>query len=258
MPTYNNAAFLPAALESVLRQSFGDWELLVINDASSDNTDDILEIFKNKDRRIFVWNNQANRGLTRNLNFALGKAKGQYIARLDSDDIWSDNRKLQKQADFLNHNPGCCLVGSWAEAFGADNKKSFAIKYPTADREIRGQLLLRNCFVHSSILARKASLLAAGGYDLKWQYIEDYALWMKLGLSGSLANLPEIMVRYRLNNVGITRTKNSGQIRNVLSLIKQYGSSYPGYKMSVCKWYLQYALSFTGLMKGLDFLKHKI
>ena len=127
MSSYNNAVYLPDALESALGQSFNDWELLVVNDNSSDGTKDILETYKNKDSRIIIWTNQTNQGLTKNLNTALDKAQGEYIARLDSDDIWSDKQKLEKQVDFLNKNPNCCLVGTWAQAFGGKGKKLFTI-----------------------------------------------------------------------------------------------------------------------------------
>lgn len=254
MSTYNNAAFLPGAFESVLGQSFAAWELLVINDNSSDSTKDILETFKNRDGRIIIWSNQANQGLTKNLNSGLSRATGDYIARIDSDDVWSDPHKLQKQVDFLNENPSYGLVGSWAEAFASGNKKSFTLRYPTVDNKIREELLLHNCFVHSSILARKANILAVGGYDLNWQYIEDYALWMKLGLGAKFANLPEIMVRYRVSSHGITGTKNKEQIRNALSLIKRYKRNYPRFYAGFFKWSLQYVLSFIGLTKVTIFL----
>ena len=104
-------------------------------------------------------------------------------------------------------------------------------------------------------MARKANILAAGGYDLNHQFVEDYSLWLKLGLKAKLANLPEIMVSYRVNSYGITRTKNREQIRNVLRLIKEYKGDYPRFHTALLKWYLQYALSFLGLTKGATFLK---
>lgn len=256
--TYNDAAFLGEAVESVLGQSFDDFELLVVDDASTDNTKNILENYRLKDSRVVFWSNQTNLGLTKNLNAALAGAKGEYIARLDSDDLWSDKAKLQKQADFLNKNPDYCLVGTWAGVFGADNAKLYDLKYPATDLDIRKQLLRHNCFVHSGILARKANILAAGGYDTNRQYIEDYALWMKLGLSARLANLPEIMVRYRVNKSGVTQTKNKEQIKAALSLIKEYKGVYPQYTGALFKWSLQYILSFVGLtITGLTRLRQK-
>jgi glycosyltransferase involved in cell wall biosynthesis len=243
MSTYNDAKFLPQSVESVLGQSFGDFEFLIVDDASPDNTKSILERYGQKDSRIIHWTNQTNLGLTKNLNTAIQKARGEYIARLDSDDAWSDANKLKKQIDFLEQNRDYCLVGSWAEAFSDDTKKRFTIRYPASDSQIRGQLLWHNCFVHSSIMARKQNILTAGGYDLNQQYIEDYALWLRLGLESKFANLPEIMVRYRINSVGITRKKNQEQIRNILPLIKSYKGKYKQYGAAVIKWHLQYLLS---------------
>jgi glycosyltransferase involved in cell wall biosynthesis len=240
MSTYNDARFLPQALDSALGQSFGDFELLVVNDNSSDQTDAVLRAYQKKDARIIFWTNPVNLGLTENLNAGLKRASGEYIARLDSDDFWTNKNKLQKQVEFLDRNPDCCLVGTWAEVYGSGNKKLYDLKYPAEDLKIRRQLLRHNCFVHSSVLIRKANILAAGSYDPNWQYIEDYALWLKLGLKAKFANIPEIMVRYRVNYFGVTRTKNKQQIRAVLSLIKEYKSEYPQYTRALFKWTLQY------------------
>ncbi len=255
MSTYNDAEFLPEAMQSVLGQSFNDFEFLIVDDNSSDTTKNILADYQVKDPRIIFWSNPVNQGLTKNLNAALAKARGEFMARLDSDDAWLDKNKLKKQLDFLDKNPNYCLVGCWAEVCGPKNKKLYDLKYPAGDGEIREQLLVRNCFVHSGILARTNAVKEAGVYGAGRQYIEDYALWLELGKRYKFGNIPEIMVSYRVNDLGITRTKNKEQIKAVLSLIKEYRNAYPNYALALLKWSLQYALSFVGLTGRVNVLK---
>jgi len=120
--TYNDAALLPKAIDSVLAQSFGDFELLVFNDASTDNTELILKDYQKKDSRIIITGNKITLGLTANLNAGIHQAMGEYIARIDSDDEWIGTNKLQKQLDFLEANPKVGLVGTWAEFTAMDGK----------------------------------------------------------------------------------------------------------------------------------------
>jgi glycosyltransferase involved in cell wall biosynthesis len=237
--TYNDAALLPKAIDSVLAQSFGDFELLVFNDASTDNTELILKDYQKKDSRIIITGNKITLGLTANLNAGIHQAMGEYIARIDSDDEWIGTNKLQKQLDFLEANPKVGLVGTWAEFTAMDGKKLYDFKPPTEDARIRKQLLLRNCFVHSSIMARRSLVIQAGSYSPIEQYVEDYGLWLRLGRVSGLANLPQIMVRYRVNPSGITRTKNLAQAKAALSLIKRQKNNYPGFLKAWVKWIVQ-------------------
>jgi glycosyltransferase involved in cell wall biosynthesis len=237
--TYNDAVLLPKALDSVLAQSFSDFELLVFNDASTDATAQILADYQKKDARVIPTTNKTRLGLTANLNAGLQAGVGRYVARLDSDDEWVDSKKLQKQLDFLEQNPKFGLVGTWAEFVGMDNKKLYDFKPPLIDAKIRKQLLLRNCFVHSSIMAQRQLLLQAGGYSPIEQYVEDYGLWLRVGHVSNLANLPEIMVRYRVNPLGITRTKNLAQAKAAFALIKTQKNNYPGFFQAAIKWTLK-------------------
>ena len=255
MSTYNDARFLPEALNSVLSQSFADWELLVINDASSDTTEEILRDYHSRDARINFSTNLSQKGLITNLNFALAKAQGEFVARLDSDDIWIDENKLKKQISFLNENPDYCLVGTWAEVVDESSKKLYNFTPPDKDREIRKEILWHNCFVHSSIMARRKNILDAGGYNPEQKYTEDYALWLKMGVSSKFANLPEILVRYRVKAAGITQTKNLTQISAVLTLVKAYQTRYPGYFKAKIKWWLQRL--FTAIVGPKNLVKFK-
>src|SRR3989344_5225501 len=151
MPVYNNDIFLLQAIESVLGQSFDDFELIIINDGSKDNSSAIIKDFQNKDKRIVFIENKENRGLIYCLNLGLEKAKGELIARLDSDDWWLNRDKLKKQIDFLENNPDYCLVGSFAEVFNKDDLKVYNLVYPVKNSSIRKKILLKNCFALSTV-----------------------------------------------------------------------------------------------------------
>lgn len=239
LPVFNGGRDLPAAVQSIFDQSFTDWELVFVNDGSTDNTAGTIREFLNRDSRATLLEHQKNLGLVISLNEAVAAAQGELLARLDADDLWVDRDKLKEQVLFLDQHPDCNLLGTWAKITGESGKKLYDFCPPAADGQIRKEFLLHNCFVHSSILARKKTLLLAGGYRAEDLHVEDYALWLRLGRLGTLANLPKIMVEHRVNESGITQTKNRFQIRAILGLIKQFRADYPNYFWAVLKWRFQ-------------------
>jgi glycosyltransferase involved in cell wall biosynthesis len=255
MPTYNNEAFLKQAIGSVFLQSFQDWELIIIDDGCTDGTKEIVSGFLTGDNKVVYVKHEQQMGLVFSLNQAVALAKGEYLARLDGDDAWISKTKLEKQVEFLNGNSDYGLIGTWAEVCSVAGKKLYNFKPAVLDLEIRRQILLRNCFIHSSILVRKDALKQAGGYKADKKYVEDYSLWLELGKKYKFGNIPEIMVSYRVNKSGVTQTKNKEQIKAALALIKEYKGAYPQYNRALFKWSLQYILSFVGLTWGVNFLK---
>lgn len=254
LPVHNGGNSLKQAIGSVLAQDFLDWELIVINDGSSDNSWEVVQGFQ-KDPRIKLLNHFKNLGLIQSLNDGLQVASGEYLARIDSDDLWTDSSKLSKQVDFLDSHPEVGLLGSWARCVDQKGKKLFQIKPPEKDGDVRKQILLHNCFVHSSILARIKLLRNFGGYSANDSHIEDYSLWLQLGKVARFWNLPEIMVNYRLNLTGITQTKNLQQIRAVLRLIRQYRHNYPNFFRAWLKWTAQLIITEIFGVKALTYLK---
>lgn len=206
LPSYNSAPYLKEALESVFRQSYGDFELIVINDGSTDNTADILKGFS--DSRLRLISNTANLGIVESLNEGLKIAKGDYIARFDADDLMLPER-LKEQGEFLDKHPEIIVVGSWAETIDHSGQPLGNYDYPPLDdRAIRRRLLKHNPFIHSSTMLRREPLLSCGGYRKAFQHIEDYELWTRLLRLGAGANIPERLIKYRLNQGGITKRKN--------------------------------------------------
>ncbi len=255
MPVYNNDLFLSKAIESVLAQSFSDFELVIINDGSTDNSSKIIKDYKNNDSRIVSIENVENRGLIYSLNTGIKKAQGNFIARLDSDDWWLDVDKLKKQVNYLENNVECGLVGSFAKVFDQKEIELYNLKYPTTDAEIRKEILIKNCFIHSSVLFRKSLAIVNGLYLEKEKYVEDYGLWMRIGEKNKFANIPEYSVGYLLNEQGETQKNNLRLIKANLKLIKKYKIFYPNYFLGFLKWVFKYVLVYFGGLKIINKMK---
>jgi glycosyltransferase involved in cell wall biosynthesis len=191
---YNQEKYLAAALESVFKQGFKDFEALVVDDCSTDKSFSILKGFK--DKRLKVFKNKKRQGLTKNLNFLLSKARGEYIARMDGDDICLKNRFF-KQVKFLNKNKDYVLVGSFAKMIDKDGNVVGEFKRPVKSELIRENILKDNMFIHSSVMFRKREILGLGGYNEKFAYAQDYELFLRVVLKYKTANLPFYLLKFR-------------------------------------------------------------
>lgn len=239
MPVYNGEAYLAAAVKSVLRQTFSDWELLIIDDGSTDKSQLIANNLAEGDSRIKTIFQKENKGLIYTLNHGLSAATGDFIARLDCDDEWSNSEKLSRQMNVLLEHPEVGLVGTWALMVDENGLPKRELRYPASDQQIRREILAHNCFVHSSIMARTGLLRECGSYNPAETYVEDYGLWMRIGLKARVCNIPENMVNYRINPVGVTRKRNKAQVAAAAKLITQFKNKYPNYRLARVKWALQ-------------------
>lgn len=211
MSVYNGEQFLKESLESILGQSFTDFEFIIIDDCSNDKTPEILKAYSFRDPRIKIISNKENLGLTKSLNEGAKEARGEYVARMDSGDT-SEKERFEKQVKFLNDNSDFIVVGAWAYFIDEDGARVGEMKTQTKDINIRKYLIRHNQFVHSSIMVRKNVLEKAGLYNEEWRYAQDYELYFRLLPLGKMANIPEYLVSYRLSPNSITRSKNKKQI----------------------------------------------
>jgi glycosyltransferase involved in cell wall biosynthesis len=245
LPTYNRCQFLPQAIESVLRQTFKNFELIIINDGSSDNTENVVKNIS--DPRIKYFKNNQNLGIQKTLNIGLARSRGKYIARIDDDVEWIDPDKLKKQVDFLEKNPEYVLVGTFG-IIEKNGKQKFW-KLPEEDEKIRKNILAKNCFIHFSVVFRKDIALEVGGYDKSelTQYAEDYDLWLRFGQKGKFANLPFFSVKFQVSEEQISTKKRMEQLKNTLLIAKKYKKYYPGYYKALIKHYMKIFLAYTHL-----------
>lgn len=226
LPTYNGEKYISKAIESVLSQSFSDWELIIINDASKDKTAELLEMFSKSDERVKIITNETNLRLPKSLNKALKIAEGQYIARIDDDDVWSDNKKLEKQVRFLGENPEYGLVGTKAKIVDTAGREIGESGTLNNYEKIKRNILSYNPFCHSSVLFRK-KILNGNLYDEKLEYSEDWDMWLRIGLVSKFANLDFFGVNY-LKRDGMSKNKTKKQqIYYHLRILLKYGFNYP-------------------------------
>lgn len=191
----NGGRDLPQALGTILNQSFTDFELIAINNGSTDSTRSYLDSIVDPRVRVF---HQADAGLASALNRAISLSRGCYIARQDHDDL-ADPSRIAKQVEFLDAHPNHGLVGTRAEIWIGDTPSGRSHDHPTEDRLLRFDLLLNNPFVHSSVMIRKSALDRVGSYttDPARQPPEDYELWSRISRHYRVANLAERLTVYR-------------------------------------------------------------
>jgi glycosyltransferase involved in cell wall biosynthesis len=195
MAVHDGAPWISQAVASVLAQSAGDLELIVIDDGSADATPDLLGAVR--DGRLRV-ERHARAGLTRSLNRGLGLARGPLVARLDADD-WALPERLERQRAFLASHPDVGLLGTAAREVDTTGRLLTTVTPPCDDAALRRALIRCNPFVHSSIVAHRTLVEGVGGYDERLPVAQDYDLWMRLSRLTRLANLAEpLVVRRRL------------------------------------------------------------
>ncbi len=205
--TRNRANLIPKALESAQNQSFSNWELLVLDDDSNDDTETIVGSFTTKNKRIKYYKNSPALGISGNRNRGLDLATGKYIAVLDSDDFWIDRDKLQKQYDFLEKNLNYVLIGSNIKIVDEKGNLIKETNFATEDKKIREKILKDNQIPHSSVLIRTELLNKVGGYDEKLSCVEDLDLFLRLGTSGKLKNLNEVTTAYTRHSGSISQKR---------------------------------------------------
>lgn len=194
MSTYNSEKFVAEAIKSIFSQNYKDFELIIVDDGSTDATRKILKGFKYE--KIKLTLEDENRGLTRRLNEALNMAEGEYIARMDSDDI-SMPERLGEQVRFLDNNPDVAVVGTFSYDIDESGKIISRKVLPYKPEDIKRELIRRNPILHSSIMARREAIEKAGGYDEKFKYAQDYDLWLKISQFSKLANIPKFLIKRR-------------------------------------------------------------
>jgi glycosyltransferase involved in cell wall biosynthesis len=211
LPVYNAGPPLDAALESVIRQNFSDYEILVIDDCS---TDDSLQRIRRHEARsplIRVIAHPTNCGLAATLNEGLEAARGEYIARMDQDDE-SLPERVATQVPFLDANPNVAVVGSYVYHMGATRSHDRLVAVPVESDAIATQLRKSNCMYHPATMLRRQTIIDLGGYREQFKNAEDYDLWLRVSRSRELANIAAPLLRYRFSTSGMTLSRKWQQL----------------------------------------------
>jgi hypothetical protein len=230
LPVYNGEQYLKASINSVLSQTFTDFECIIINDGSTDNSAAVAASLR--DQRIRLYN-QENIGLAATLNRGIDLARGKYVARQDQDDL-SNPRRLALQANFMESHPDHALLGTRATIMVDDTPTDRVHDHPLDDSLVKLDLLFNNPFVHSSVMFRREAVLALGGYSMNphRQPPEDYELWSRIARRWRVANLPERLLQYREVSGSMSRTGENPFLDKLLLICAENISFAAGFPTS--------------------------
>ena len=207
MPVYNGEQYLREAIESVLKQTYTDFEFLIINDGSTDESVEIIDSYH--DPRIRLVHNKKNLKLIATLNKGLDLARGKYIARMDCDDVCLPER-LSRQVSLLQENPDVGVCGTSVKTTGEPEERIF--KYPTKDETIRCQLIFESPFAHPTVMFRRDLILKFGIYFSQENiHAEDYDFWVRLSRYCKFANLEEALLLYRIHPESVCSLNQEAQ-----------------------------------------------
>lgn len=209
MTVYNPGKYLSEAVESILNQTYQDFEFVMINDGSTDGSKKVLDDYAKTDDRIRLFH-QENHGLVYSLNRGLKLAKGKLVARMDSDDV-SLLERLQKQVDYFSKHPDTVLLGTTFAEIDQDGRQTRVLTVLLEDDDIRRDMYFRCPFAHGSVMFRKDAMLEIGGYRQAMWPAEDYDAWGRLRGKGDFANLPELLFQYRTGSESISSQNSDNQ-----------------------------------------------
>ncbi|WP_052166422.1 glycosyltransferase family 2 protein [Methylobacter tundripaludum] len=247
LPIYNGEQYLAEAIDSVLSQTFANFELIMIDDGSTDDSQHILREYEKRDPRVRVVVRE-NRGLATTLNDAIDIARGTWIARMDQDDIALPYR-FERQLEWLERT-GADISGSWVQRFGSSDKR--VVRLPQTDDAIKMAMLFCSPFAHPAVIMR-ASLVKRLGYDKRWEKAEDYDLWERAAEAGwKMANVPEVLLSYRVHAEQISTLTANRQQQLTQDIRRRYGA-FVSHSMRLNQSWIDEVLKISeSSLSGLD------
>lgn len=219
MPAYNAERFLADAIQSILAQTFRDFELLIIDDGSTDKTPNLLEAFASTDPRIRVHRHEVNRGMTAAMNQGVKMARGRLVARMDADDV-SVPHRFERQVAYLDGHPDIAVVGSWVRIINEDGVQTGVARYPIEPELVAWCMLFFNTISHPTVMMRRSALDAERTYSEVYLRAQDYALFIGLSRKVKLANLEEPLLLYRA--WGGNASRDASQMTEAVDIVTNF------------------------------------
>lgn len=195
MSVYNGMPYLKEAVQSILAQTYKNFEFIIVDDASTDRSWQYLKSLK--DKRLKLIKNKKNLGLAKSLNITLRQAQGDFVARMDADDV-SLPQRLEKQMQFFKKNPSVDICGTWVNLIDENSQIIGEKKYPVNDSGIKKLLAWQPSIIHPTLMTRAKVLKELAGYDSKFDLAEEYELLMRAKNKFEMANLPMKLLKWRL------------------------------------------------------------
>lgn len=199
MPVYNSGTYLNEAIDSILNQKFEDFEFVIIDDGSTDQSQEIVKSYS--DPRIRFYVNEKNMGVAATLNRGLKLAVGEYIARMDSDDISLPDR-FDKQVSYMDTHPKVAVCATGIRMFGAQNGEKY---FSTTHDQLKVDLLFNNCLAHPTVMMRRSVVGCTYRYNEEFSAMEDYALWIEVSRKYELASIKDVLLMYRIHQSQVTQ-----------------------------------------------------
>lgn len=230
MPVYNGAKYLKTSIESILNQTYNNFCFLIVDDGSTDEGLEIIKAYK--DSRIKLLINETNQGLVFSLNKGFENAIGKYLARMDCDDFSIPDR-IEKQVEFMESHPDIGVCGSWYSVFNESFDDELYTAYlPTSPDNISTGLFFGCCLCHPSTMLRLKFMRKYHlRYDIYYLHAEDYGLWVRCNQLSKLANIPEVLLHYRVNPTGICSVHHKEQKESTCKILsknlKNIGINHP-------------------------------
>lgn len=204
MSVFNAEKQVRLAIESIQHQTLKDFEFIIINDASKDNSSKIIRSYMRKDKRIQLINNKQDLRLAHSLNIGVAHAKADLIARMDPDDI-SLPERLKAQYLYLKNHPKVAIVGTNISVVDSNGKEIYIREYPTQSKDIKKIMLRYAPFAHPSVMFRKNAFQEFGGYNQKIKLCEDVDFWFRMGMKYEFGNIPKKLLKYTLSYTSHTQ-----------------------------------------------------
>lgn len=227
--TYNRAQFISRAIKSVLDQTYKDWELIIADDGSTDETEKVVLGFGKKESRIIYLKAPHFGRIAKISNFGLKHAKGEYVAILDDDDHWCDPEKLSKQVKFLDENSEYVGCGGGFIVIDENQKVKMKFFKPERNEDIRKNFLIANPMANSTAMFRLSAAQKVGLYDESLPQFADWDFWLKMGVAGKLYNFQEYFSYYLMWNKSMSFSKQKETSYSALIIIPRYKNNYPHY-----------------------------
>lgn len=221
LSVYNAEKYVSIAIESILDQTITDFELIIIDDCSTDTSWDICQKYAKQDSRIVAVRNKSNLGGCETLNVGLRLARGRYIARQDNDD-WSYPYRLARQLEFMETHADVGIVGGSMEIMNENEQVIGKRIYNLTDSDIRKKIFRYSPFCHPLVMIRKSILDAAGEYDSQHAPADDYDLYFRIGKHSKFANLNEILLKYRVVSTSLTNSRTKKMELATIKVRKLY------------------------------------
>jgi glycosyltransferase involved in cell wall biosynthesis len=251
MATWCRPGYIGKAIESVIAQTFQDWELIIVDDGSSDNTSEVVAPWLIKDDRIRYIRLEHTGKISAVSNAGLHAATGEFVAILDDDDYWRDSEKLMRQIDFLDKNPEYAGCGSGIVIIDKENKETGRARKPERDEDIRRLALLANPIANSSSIFRRS---LAGEYDEKLPQLADWDFWLTLLQKGKFYNFQEYFLAYRIWDSSRSFLRQRELARSARAVVLRHKNEYVGFSKAIilANCYLAYSYLPAGLRRRMN------